>query len=170
MILPDESRNGAAAADRPRLLYVSTLDHIVGVMLPHLDAARECGFAVEVACRVTRLRDELLEHADAVHDLPFRRFPLHPGEPRGTRAARPAAPRSALPDRPCPQPDRRLRGPPGGDDRARARSCLHGARLPLPSRAAGASPTRRTAPWSGSRAISFPTASSSSTGWTTTWR
>jgi glycosyltransferase involved in cell wall biosynthesis len=78
MILPDESRNGAAAADRPRLLYVSTLDHIVGVMLPHLDAARECGFAVEVACRVTRLRDELLAHADAVHDLPFRRFPLHP--------------------------------------------------------------------------------------------
>jgi glycosyltransferase involved in cell wall biosynthesis len=63
---------------QPRLLYVSTLDHIIRVMLPHLDAARAAGFRVEVACQVTRFRDEVLAHADAVHDLPMRRFPLHP--------------------------------------------------------------------------------------------
>lgn len=62
----------------PRLLYVSTLDHIVRVMLPHLDGARAAGFTVEVACRVTRFQEDVLSHADAVHDLPFRRFPLHP--------------------------------------------------------------------------------------------
>lgn len=63
---------------RPRLLYVSTLDAIVSVMLPHLDAARAAGFRVEVACQFTRFRHDVLAHADAVHDLPMRRFPLHP--------------------------------------------------------------------------------------------
>ena len=67
------------AASPPRLLYVSTLDHIVRVMLPHLDAACEAGFTVEVACRVTRFGDDLRAHADAVHHLPFQRQPLHPG-------------------------------------------------------------------------------------------
>lgn len=67
-----------AAEGRPRLMYVSTLDHIVRVMLPHLDAARAAGFTVEVACRVTRFGEDLAAHADAVHDLPFCRFPLHP--------------------------------------------------------------------------------------------
>ncbi len=62
-----------------RLLYVSTLDHIVRVMLPHLDAAREAGFTVEVACRVTRFGADLHAHADMVHHLPFERQPLHPG-------------------------------------------------------------------------------------------
>lgn len=61
-----------------RLLYVSTLDHIVRVMLPHLDAARARGWRVDVACQVTRFRAELEAHADTVHDLPMRRFPLHP--------------------------------------------------------------------------------------------
>ena len=65
-------------AAKPRLLYVSTLDHIIRVMLPHLDACRAAGFEVEVACRVTRFRKDTLAHADALHDLPMRRFPLHP--------------------------------------------------------------------------------------------
>jgi Glycosyltransferase len=67
-----------ATGRKPRLLYVSTLDHIIRVMLPHLDACREAGFEVEVACKVTRFRDDTLAHADALHDLPMRRFPLHP--------------------------------------------------------------------------------------------
>lgn len=66
----------------PRLLYVSTLDHIIRVMLPHLDAARAAGFTVEVACRLTRFGDEVRAHADAVHDLPLCRFPLHPANAR----------------------------------------------------------------------------------------
>jgi len=65
-------------AAKPRLLYVSTLDHIIRVMLPHLDACRAAGFEVEVACRVTRFRKDTLAHADALHDLPMQRFPLHP--------------------------------------------------------------------------------------------
>lgn len=68
-----------AGATAPKsLLYVSTLDDIVHVMLPHLDAARARGWRVEVACQVRRSRERLLLHADAVHDLPMRRFPLHP--------------------------------------------------------------------------------------------
>jgi glycosyltransferase EpsD len=63
---------------KPKLLYVSTLDHILNVMLPHLDAAREAGWEVHVACQVTRFGEDLKRHTDAIHDLPFRRFPLHP--------------------------------------------------------------------------------------------
>jgi glycosyltransferase involved in cell wall biosynthesis len=63
---------------QPSLLYVSTLDHIVRVMLPHLDEARARGWRVEVACQVTRFRDDVAPHADAIHDLPIQRFPLHP--------------------------------------------------------------------------------------------
>lgn len=62
----------------PKLLYVSTVDTVVRMMLPHLDAARAAGFTVEVACRVTRHGDAVRAHADRVHDLPLRRFPLHP--------------------------------------------------------------------------------------------
>jgi glycosyltransferase involved in cell wall biosynthesis len=62
----------------PSLLYVSTLDHIIRVMLPHLDAARARGWRVEVACQVTRFRPELEAHTDRIHDLPLQRFPLHP--------------------------------------------------------------------------------------------
>lgn len=69
----------AAAPATPRLMYVSTLDHIVRVMLPHLDAARAAGFQVEIACRVTRFERDLRAHADLVHDLPFQRQPWHPG-------------------------------------------------------------------------------------------
>ena len=62
----------------PGLLYVSTLDHILWAMRPQLDAARARGWRVHVACHVTRSREEILKHADEVHDLPFKRFPLHP--------------------------------------------------------------------------------------------
>ena len=61
-----------------RLLYVSTLDHIIHVMLPHLDAARARGWRVEVACRVTRDPAITLAHCDALHDIPFARNPLDP--------------------------------------------------------------------------------------------
>ena len=56
----------------------STLDHIVRVMLPHLDAARARGWRVGVACQVTRFGDDLAQHTDVVYDLPMQRFPLHP--------------------------------------------------------------------------------------------
>jgi glycosyltransferase involved in cell wall biosynthesis len=67
-----------SAPEPPKLLYVSTLDRIVGVMLPHLDAAQAAGWRVEVACQPTILGDDLRRHADAVHTVPLRRFPLHP--------------------------------------------------------------------------------------------
>jgi glycosyltransferase involved in cell wall biosynthesis len=67
-----------AESGPPRLLYVSTLDRIVGVMLPHLDAARAAGWRVEIACQPTVFRDDLQLHADALHEVPLRRFPLHP--------------------------------------------------------------------------------------------
>lgn len=61
-----------------RLLYVSTLDRIVSVMFPHLDAARARGWRVEVACHATVYREDLRRHADAVHEIPLARFPAHP--------------------------------------------------------------------------------------------
>jgi glycosyltransferase involved in cell wall biosynthesis len=64
---------------KPRLLYVSTVDTVVRMMLPHLDAARTTGFTVEVACRITRHGHDVRAHSDRVHDVPLRRFPLHPG-------------------------------------------------------------------------------------------
>ena len=62
----------------PRLLYVSTLDHILQLMLPHLDEAKKRGWRVDVACQVTRFAKETSAHVDEIHDLPFQRFPLHP--------------------------------------------------------------------------------------------
>ena len=62
----------------PSLLYVSTLDHIIRVMLPHLDAARARGWRVEVACQVTRFRAELEAHTDAFTICRCAEFPLHP--------------------------------------------------------------------------------------------
>ena len=70
--------NGAGAAPRPRLLYVSHVDTVVRMMLPHLDAARAAGFEVEVACQITRHGDDVRAHADRVHDLPLQRSPVHP--------------------------------------------------------------------------------------------
>ncbi|MDX1934089.1 MAG: glycosyltransferase family 4 protein [Capsulimonadales bacterium] len=66
------------SAHPPCLLYVSTLDRIISVMLPHLTAARAAGWRVEVACQPTVYREELARYADAVHEVPMRRFPLHP--------------------------------------------------------------------------------------------
>ncbi|MBC8143839.1 MAG: glycosyltransferase [Armatimonadetes bacterium] len=60
-----------------KLLYVSTLDHIIRAMLPHLQGAKDAGYRVEVACRVTRFGDDVRAVADAVHDVPMERFPLH---------------------------------------------------------------------------------------------
>lgn len=60
-----------------KLLYVSTLDHIIRAMLPHLQGAKNAGYRVEVACRVTRFGDDVRAVADAVHDVPMERFPLH---------------------------------------------------------------------------------------------
>jgi glycosyltransferase involved in cell wall biosynthesis len=62
----------------PKILFVSTLDRIIGVMFPHLEAARAAGWRVEVACQPTVFRDDLTRYADAVHEVPMRRFPLHP--------------------------------------------------------------------------------------------
>ncbi len=76
--MPDALKNAATDSNAPRLLYVSTLDHILWAMRPQLDEARARGWRVDVACYVTRSRDELLKHADNVYDFPFRRFPFHP--------------------------------------------------------------------------------------------
>jgi glycosyltransferase involved in cell wall biosynthesis len=48
------------------------------LMLPQLDALREAGFTVEIACRITRHGEEMFAHADIVHNLPFQRSPVHP--------------------------------------------------------------------------------------------
>lgn len=64
--------------DAPKLLYVSHVDTVVRIVTPHLDALRALGFRVEVACSLTRHAEEIYAHADAVHDLPFRRSPLDP--------------------------------------------------------------------------------------------
>jgi glycosyltransferase involved in cell wall biosynthesis len=61
-----------------KLLYVSTLDHIIHVMLPHLDAARARGWQVDVACNVTRDPKITEAHCDTLHSIPFARNPLHP--------------------------------------------------------------------------------------------
>ena len=75
--MPDPTPN-APDPNAPRLLYVSTLDHILWAMRPQLDEARARGWRVDVACHVTRSEGELLKHADTVYDFPFRRFPFHP--------------------------------------------------------------------------------------------
>ncbi|GAB4460042.1 MAG: glycosyltransferase family 4 protein [Armatimonadaceae bacterium] len=61
-----------------KLLYVSHVDTVVRMMLPHLDGARNAGFTVDVACNITRHGNDVRAHADTVWDLPFRRGPLHP--------------------------------------------------------------------------------------------
>jgi glycosyltransferase involved in cell wall biosynthesis len=53
-------------------------------MLPQLDALRAAGFAVEIACRITRHGAEMTAHADIVHNLPFRRSPVHPDNLKAT--------------------------------------------------------------------------------------
>jgi glycosyltransferase involved in cell wall biosynthesis len=65
-------------ANLMKLLYVSHVDTVVRMMLPHLDGARAAGFTVDVACHITRHGDDVRAHADRVWDLPFRRGPLHP--------------------------------------------------------------------------------------------
>jgi hypothetical protein len=68
----------ARARSRPHeTAYVSTLDHIIRAMLPHLEGAKRAGYRVEVACRVTRFGDDVRKVADAVHDVPMSRFPVH---------------------------------------------------------------------------------------------
>lgn len=61
-----------------KLLYVSHVDTVVRMMLPHLDGARAAGFTVDVACCITRHGDDVRAHADTLWNLPFRRSPLHP--------------------------------------------------------------------------------------------
>ncbi len=61
-----------------KLLYISTLDHIVRVMLPHLDGAREAGYETHVACQFTRFKDDIAPHADSLHHVPIQRNPLDP--------------------------------------------------------------------------------------------
>ncbi|MCX6366718.1 MAG: glycosyltransferase family 4 protein [Armatimonadetes bacterium] len=61
-----------------KLLYVSTLDHIVRVMLPHLDGAKAAGYETHVACQFTRFKDDVAAHADGLHHVPIQRNPLDP--------------------------------------------------------------------------------------------
>ncbi len=61
-----------------KLLYISTLDHIVRVMLPHLDGARAAGYETHVACQFTRFKDDIAPHADGLHHVPIQRNPLNP--------------------------------------------------------------------------------------------
>jgi glycosyltransferase EpsD len=61
-----------------KLLYVSTLDHIVYVMLPQLDGARTAGYETHVACQFTRFKDDAAQHADYLHPLSVQRNPLDP--------------------------------------------------------------------------------------------
>lgn len=61
-----------------KLLYVSTLDHIVYVMLPQLDGARAAGYETHVACQFTRFKDDAGQHADYLHPLSVQRNPLDP--------------------------------------------------------------------------------------------
>ncbi|WP_309722022.1 glycosyltransferase family 4 protein [Armatimonas sp.] len=61
-----------------KLLYISTLDHIVRVMLPHLDGAKAVGYETHVACQFTRFRDDVAAHADGLHHVPIQRNPLDP--------------------------------------------------------------------------------------------
>lgn len=61
-----------------KLLYVSTLDHIVRVMLPHLDGAKVAGYETHVACQFTRFKDDVAPHADGLHHIPIQRNPLDP--------------------------------------------------------------------------------------------
>nr|WP_246386193.1 glycosyltransferase family 4 protein [Armatimonas rosea] len=59
-------------------MYVSTLDHIVYVMLPQLDGARAAGYETHVACQFTRFKDDAAQHADFLHPLSVQRNPLDP--------------------------------------------------------------------------------------------
>ncbi|MES2460360.1 MAG: glycosyltransferase family 4 protein [Armatimonadota bacterium] len=69
---------------KPRILYVATVDIMLRLMLPQLDALRAAGFTVEIACRLTRHGEEMTAHADVVHNLPFQRSPVHPDNLRAT--------------------------------------------------------------------------------------
>jgi glycosyltransferase EpsD len=61
-----------------KLLYISTVDHIIHVMLPHLDAARALGWQVDVACHITRDPAITEAHCHTLHEVPLSRNPLHP--------------------------------------------------------------------------------------------
>ena len=71
-------QKGQEPTGKPRILYVSTVDIVVRMMLPQLDALRTAGFTVEIACRMTRHAEEMAAHSDAIYDLPFQRSPVHP--------------------------------------------------------------------------------------------
>ena len=61
-----------------RLIIISTIDHIINVMLPHLDGARKIGYDVHVACHFTRFKDDIAEHCDGLHSVSLQRNPLDP--------------------------------------------------------------------------------------------
>jgi glycosyltransferase involved in cell wall biosynthesis len=69
---------------KPGILYVATVDIMLRLMLPQLDALRSAGFNVEIACRITRHGEEMFAHADVVHNLPFQRSPVHPDNLKAT--------------------------------------------------------------------------------------
>ncbi len=70
--------------EKPGILYVATVDIMLRLMLPQLDALRSAGFRVEIACRITRHGEEMFAHADVVHNLPFQRSPVHPDNLKAT--------------------------------------------------------------------------------------
>ncbi len=61
-----------------KLLYISTVDHIIHVMLPHLDAARARGWQVDIACHITRDPAISQAHCDTLYEVPLSRNPFHP--------------------------------------------------------------------------------------------
>ncbi|MGC4043801.1 MAG: glycosyltransferase family 4 protein [Armatimonas sp.] len=61
-----------------KLLYISTVDHIIHVMLPHLDAARARGWQVDIACHITRDPAISQAHCDHLYEVPLSRNPFHP--------------------------------------------------------------------------------------------
>jgi glycosyltransferase involved in cell wall biosynthesis len=64
--------------EQPAVLFVSTVDIVVRMMIPQLDALRRAGCTVDIACHMTRHAEELAAHADALHEIPFSRSPVHP--------------------------------------------------------------------------------------------
>ena len=50
---------GGEIDGKPRILYVATVDIMLRLMLPQLDALRAAGFGVEIACRITRHGEEM---------------------------------------------------------------------------------------------------------------
>jgi glycosyltransferase involved in cell wall biosynthesis len=73
-----ELETSEGVSPKPSILYVATVDIMLRLMLPQLDALRAAGFTVEIACRITRHGEAMHAHADVVHELPFQRSPVHP--------------------------------------------------------------------------------------------